>query len=88
MHLYTVLQALAVTLFIGPIEEFSWRGLAMPLLQRRMAPLWAGMLLGVIWSIWHLPAFLLSGTSQSAWSFAPYLVSVVAITSPERAKLF
>ncbi|MFP4636627.1 MAG: hypothetical protein ACLFRD_12250 [Nitriliruptoraceae bacterium] len=34
-----VLPALALTLFIGPIEELGWRGLALPLLQRRFAPL-------------------------------------------------
>jgi membrane protease YdiL (CAAX protease family) len=34
-----VLPALAIALFIGPIEEFGWRGVALPLLQRRFAPL-------------------------------------------------
>ncbi|MCK7511306.1 MAG: CPBP family intramembrane metalloprotease [Desulfobacterales bacterium] len=55
----------------GPVEEFGWRGFALPLLQRKMAPIWAGLLLGIIWGFWHLPAFLLSGTPQSAWSFTP-----------------
>lgn len=77
---YAVLPALATTLFIGPIEEFGWRGVALPLLQRRFVPLWAGLILGVIWGAWHIPAFLLSGTPQSAWSFGPYFVAVVAIS--------
>jgi membrane protease YdiL (CAAX protease family) len=76
---YNVLPALATTLFIGPIEEFGWRGVALPLLQRRFAPLWAGLILGVIWGIWHVPAFLLGGTPQSAWAFGPYLIGVVAL---------
>ena len=77
---YGVLPALVMALFIGPIEEFGWRGVALPLLQRRFAPLWAGLILGVIWGFWHVPAFLLSGTPQSAWSFGPYFVAVVAIS--------
>ena len=77
---YRVLPALATTLFIGPVEEFGWRGVALPLLQRRFAPLWAGLILGVFWGLWHAPAFLLSGTPQSAWSFTPYVVGVLALS--------
>jgi len=77
---YGVLPALAIALFIGPIEEFGWRGVALPLLQRRFAPLWASLILGAIWGLWHVPAFLLSGTPQSAWSFGPYFIAVVAIS--------
>ncbi len=64
----------------GPIEELGWRGLALPLLQRKFAPFWAGLILGVIWGLWHFPAFLLSGTPQSAWSFTPFFVGSVAIS--------
>jgi membrane protease YdiL (CAAX protease family) len=77
---YEVLPALALALLLGPIEEFGWRGLALPLLQRRFTPFWAGLILGVIWAVWHIPSFLMGGTPQSAWSFAPYFVGVVAIS--------
>jgi hypothetical protein len=30
--------------------------------------------------VWHAPAFLLSGTPQSAWSFGPYLIGVLALS--------
>jgi membrane protease YdiL (CAAX protease family) len=75
---YQVLPALAIALFLGPIEEFGWRGLALPLLQRRFAPFWAGLILGFIWAVWHVPAFLIGGTPQSAWSFAPYFGGIIA----------
>ncbi len=76
---YGVLPALLPAFLIGPIEEFGWRGVALPLLQRRYAPLWAGLILGVVSATWHAPAFLMSGTKQSAWSFWPYFFGVIAI---------
>jgi uncharacterized protein len=76
-----VFPALVQSLLLGPMgEEFGWRGLALPLLQRRFAPFWASLILGVVWAVWHAPAFLMSGTPQSAWSFGPFFVGLIAIT--------
>lgn len=75
-----LLAALFFSLIKGPVEEIGWRGLALPLLQRRFAPILAGLILGLVWGVWHLPAFLLSGTQQSAWSFTPFFVGSVAIS--------
>jgi uncharacterized protein len=75
-----MLTAMLVTLFIGPIEEFGWRGVALPLLQQRFAPIWAALILGVIWGLWHLPAFFQSGTPQSEWPFAPFFAGSVALS--------
>jgi membrane protease YdiL (CAAX protease family) len=73
--------ALVQSLLLGPMgEEFGWRGLALPLLQRRFSPFWASLVLGVVWAIWHAPAFLMSGTPQSAWSFGPFFIGLIAIT--------
>jgi membrane protease YdiL (CAAX protease family) len=77
---YGALPALVAALLIGPVEELGWRGVALPLLQRRLAPLWASLILGAAWGVWHLPAFLLSGTPQSAWSFGPFVVGVLALS--------
>jgi membrane protease YdiL (CAAX protease family) len=77
---YAVLPALALALLIGPMEEFGWRGVALPLLQRRFAPLGASLILGVLWGLWHVPAFFMSGTPQSAWALLPYMVGVLALS--------
>lgn len=74
------LLALLLMSIKGPVEEIGWRGLALPMLQRRMVPFWAALVLGLIWAIWHLPAFLLSGTPQSAWSISPFFVGTVALS--------
>ncbi|MBU4555564.1 MAG: CPBP family intramembrane metalloprotease [Actinobacteria bacterium] len=77
---YRVLPALATALAIGPMEEFGWRGVALPLLQRKFAPIWASIILGAMWGLWHVPAFFLSGTPQSAWSFGPFLLGTMAVS--------
>jgi membrane protease YdiL (CAAX protease family) len=78
---YMVFPALLQSLLLGPMgEEFGWRGLALPLLQRRFSPFWASVVLGIVWAVWHAPAFLMSGTPQSAWSFGPFFLGLIAIT--------
>jgi membrane protease YdiL (CAAX protease family) len=55
-----------ITLIFGPLaEELGWRGY----LFDRLADsgvLAYGILIGLVWSIWHLPMFLISGTYQNA----------------------
>ncbi|WPL21792.1 CAAX amino terminal protease self- immunity [Thiorhodovibrio frisius] len=76
----SLFTALFLAAIKGPVEEFGWRGFALPLLQMKFAPLWAGLILGGIWGLWHLPAFLLSGTQQSEWSFAAFFTGCLAIS--------
>jgi uncharacterized protein len=76
----SLLVALVLAAIKGPIEEFGWRGLALPLLQQKLTPIGAALMLGVIWGIWHLPAFLLSGTQQSEWSFSAFFAGCIALS--------
>ncbi len=75
-------EVLFISLFmliLGPVEEFGWRGVALPLMQRLMAPVWAGLAVGFLWAIWHVPAFWLGGAPHSAWALVPFLIGVTAI---------
>ncbi|HEY0736096.1 MAG TPA: CPBP family intramembrane glutamic endopeptidase [Herpetosiphonaceae bacterium] len=42
-------------------EEIGWRGYTLPRLQTRTSPLVASIVLGLIWSVWHLPLYLTPG---------------------------
>ena len=75
---YLVFPALVQTLLLGPVEEFGWCGIALPIMQRKNAPFVAGLLHGIIWMAWHIPAFLIGGTPQNAWAFLPFALGGIA----------
>lgn len=59
-------------------EEFGWRGYALPRMLAKWTPLLASLLLGVIWGVWHLPLFYITGVSQS---FMPFGIFVFLATA-------
>lgn len=61
-------------------EELGWRGYALPRLASRMGLARGSVLLGIIWAVWHLPLFVIPGTDTTGQPFAPYLVSVTALS--------
>jgi uncharacterized protein len=56
-------------LFAALGEELGWRGFALPRLQARYSPLVSGLLVGVLWGFWHLPADYL-GFGDQGWLFS------------------
>ncbi len=52
-------------LLFGPLpEELGWRGYALDGLQARYNALVSSLILGAVWSLWHLPLFFMRGTFQ------------------------
>lgn len=53
-------------LFFGPVpEEMGWRGYALDGLQKRWSAFSSSLILGLAWSLWHLPLFFIDGTYQA-----------------------
>lgn len=61
-----IVPTLVFWLVFGPIpEEPGWRGYALDGLQARTSALSASLVVGVVWSLWHLPLFYIPGTWQA-----------------------
>jgi membrane protease YdiL (CAAX protease family) len=68
-------------LILGPLsEELGWRGYALDRLQARWNALASSLILGVSWSLWHLPLFYIVGTSQYLYDI-PFLGFMLGTTT-------
>jgi membrane protease YdiL (CAAX protease family) len=55
----TYLITLLAGVILGPLwEEPGWRGFALPRLQTQFRPILGTLILGILWSLWHLPGYL------------------------------
>ncbi len=60
---FWVLPLWLITFGFG--EEIGWRGFALPRLQKTMSVQRATLILALIWSFWHAPAFFYLDTFES-----------------------
>ena len=74
--------ALSAYMFIqvGIGEEIGWRGYALPKLQAGYSALVSSVILGVIWTLWHLPLFFNPATSYSNTPFWVFLVFLIPVS--------
>lgn len=62
----------------GGQEEIGWRGFALDRLLRRHNDLVASLILGVVWALWHVPLWFMTGTSQPFMPFGAFLIMIVS----------
>jgi uncharacterized protein len=62
----------------GPVEELGWRGFALPLLQRRISPWGAVLVLAAVHTLWHVPAFVVAFASDTHFGAKLPLEAAVA----------
>lgn len=75
-----LIGALLIGLITGATgEELGWRGFALPRLQTRMNALFASLIMGVIWSVWHLPLWF-AGLGFETMSFGAFTIVGVSFS--------
>jgi membrane protease YdiL (CAAX protease family) len=76
-----LLPILLIALFTGATgEELGWRGTALPRLQGRWNALISSLVLGVLWGLYHLPSFLLSGLPLENAPLLSFMVATLGLT--------
>lgn len=67
----------------GVLEEIGWTGFAFPRMQQVRSPFAASVLLGVLWSCWHLPVvnYLGTATPHGSYWFLYFLAFALAMTA-------
>ncbi len=73
-----VLEIVLTGPFFYFVEEVGWRGWLQRALQVRLSGLVAGLSVGAVWFLWHLPLLFIPGTVQSEFS----VVAFMALTLP------
>lgn len=78
--LVTVPLLLIAGVFFGGLEELGWRGELQPRLQRRMHPAVAAVVVGLVWTLWHAPLFLLDSTTQAGTAAGWFTLGAIALS--------
>ena len=78
---YYIVAMLPMMIFGGGLEEVGWRYILQPALEKKLPFLAATVIVGIIWVCWHIPLFLISGTTQNLYMSLPvFAVELLGIS--------
>jgi membrane protease YdiL (CAAX protease family) len=80
-YMFVLVNFIFFFFITGPFqEEFGWRGYALDKIQTKWTALESSLVLGGIWSFWHLPLFFIDGTPQANQSFFSFTITVILMS--------
>jgi len=80
-NLYKFPVILVVLTFLGGgQEEIGWRGYILPFFENGYGLLIGSLILGIIWSIWHLPLWFMPGSDQKQLNFFAFTMQCIGLS--------
>lgn len=76
---YLFILFIPLMIFGGGLEEIGWRGLLQPLLEKKLPFFIAALIESIIWSIWHLPLWLVQNTAQASMDFTAFTLYCITL---------
>jgi membrane protease YdiL (CAAX protease family) len=68
-----ILVFVILMLLGGPLaEEIGWRGYLLGNIHKKYNSLHTSLIIGLIWGLWHLPLFLIKGTTQEGMGLVSF----------------
>jgi membrane protease YdiL (CAAX protease family) len=71
---------LIMTFLGGGQEEIGWRGYILPFLENKYGIFWGTLILGIIWTIWHLPLWFIPGSNQKNLNFFAFTLQCIGLS--------
>ena len=77
--IYLALLELPIMIIGGGLEEIGWRGFT-AYTTKRWSPFTSTIIVGVIWTVWHLPLWFVIGSNQMNMSFLWFSLTALALS--------
>lgn len=72
-----LMPQIIVIIMIAIGEEYGWRGFLLPRLMKKFSLFQSSLLLGLIWGVWHFPAYLIGTGTPLDMSFLVFMLWVI-----------
>ena len=78
--IYLWLLDIPLMILVGGLEEVGWRFVLNPALEKKLPFAAASLIVGIVWTVWHLPIFFIEGAPQYYWNFGIFFIGTIGLS--------